>query len=387
MKLDATALLLAKKTAEKIKTKIDRGVKEGSLKIKHTARKHICGDENLSIRKHLEETRKSPPVVKLVDKLSFTCGVLWLCVTEWWVLLYPETFGKFYSFSISGFIALRYYMYRKEKYTYFLYDMCYFVDFMCILQVWAMPSSWHHKLDVLIPESLRGRAAHALFLTNFSLVTGPLAWAIPLWRNSLVFHSLDKVTSVFIHFLPQLFVFCYRWFPHATGFNPTDPKAGLPPMGLNEWFVRPLCLYLVWQSLYLFITEFWYRKELDQDPEIQTSLRWLVIDSKNIMNKIVHQVCWRTGLLKPKENLDVQGVKTLLVFVAAQFIYTWITMIPVYLVYTYFHVHLAFLIYLFVTCAYNGACYYIEVFAERYQQQFTPGAKTHFSDEPPKKTN
>jgi hypothetical protein len=178
-------------------------------------------------------------------------------------------------------------------------------------------------------------------------------------------------------------------------------------MGLNEWFVKPLCLYLVWQFLYLFITgacplssdpiappadllrfcsEFWYRKELDEDPEIQTSLRWLVIDSKNVMNKIVHTVCWRTGILKPRQNLDVRGVKTLVVFTTAQFIYTAITMIPVYAVYTYFHVHCAFLVYLFGTCVYNGACYYIEVFAQRYQQQFTPsGAKTHFSDEPPKR--
>jgi hypothetical protein len=185
-KIDGTAERATKNLAavgKKIKRDIDRGVKEGSLKIKHTARKHICGDENLSIRAHIEETSKSPPVVKFVDKLSFTIGVLWLMVTEWWMLLYPETFGKFYSFSISAFIALRYYMYKKEKYQYFLYDMCYFVDFTCILQVWAMPSSWHTKLDVLIPESLRGRAAHAFFLINFSLVAGPLAWAIPLWRS------------------------------------------------------------------------------------------------------------------------------------------------------------------------------------------------------------
>jgi hypothetical protein len=34
--------------------------------------------------------------------------------------------------------------------------------------------------------------------------TGPLASAIITWRNSLVFHSLDKVTSLFIHMYPPL---------------------------------------------------------------------------------------------------------------------------------------------------------------------------------------
>lgn len=34
---------------------------------------------------------------------------------------------------------------------------------------------------------------------HFLFSSGPLASAIITWRNSLVFHSLDKVTSLFIH--------------------------------------------------------------------------------------------------------------------------------------------------------------------------------------------
>lgn len=34
-----------------------------------------------------------------------------------------------------------------------------------------------------------------------------------LWRNSLVFHSLDKITSLFIHLLPGLITFLWRWYP------------------------------------------------------------------------------------------------------------------------------------------------------------------------------
>ena len=32
-----------------------------------------------------------------------------------------------------------------------------------------------------------------LLLINFAHTMGPLSVAIPTWRNSLVFHSLDKV--------------------------------------------------------------------------------------------------------------------------------------------------------------------------------------------------
>lgn len=31
------------------------------------------------------------------------------------------------------------------------------------------------------------------------------------WRNSFVFHSLDKVTSVFIHSFPALLTYVHRW--------------------------------------------------------------------------------------------------------------------------------------------------------------------------------
>lgn len=41
-----------------------------------------------------------------------------------------------------------------------------------------------------------GCACAAVFLQ------GPLAWAIIVWRCSLVFSSLDKIVSVLIHLLP-----------------------------------------------------------------------------------------------------------------------------------------------------------------------------------------
>jgi hypothetical protein len=40
---------------------------------------------------------------------------------------------------------------------------------------------------------------------------GPLCWSIPLFRNSLILHSLDQLTSVMIHLLPSLAVWALRW--------------------------------------------------------------------------------------------------------------------------------------------------------------------------------
>ena len=35
--------------------------------------------------------------------------------------------------------------------------------------------------------------------------------AVIIWKNSLVFHSFDKITSLFIHLIPPMLTWCVRW--------------------------------------------------------------------------------------------------------------------------------------------------------------------------------
>ena len=39
-------------------------------------------------------------------------------------------------------------------------------------------------------------------MVMFGIANGPLALATYIFRNSLVFHDVDKMTSVYIHVLP-----------------------------------------------------------------------------------------------------------------------------------------------------------------------------------------
>ena len=45
---------------------------------------------------------------------------------------------------------------------------------------------------------------------NYVLCLGTLGSAIVMWQNSLVFHSLDKLTSFFLHFFPPLHLHLFR---------------------------------------------------------------------------------------------------------------------------------------------------------------------------------
>lgn len=132
-----------------------------------------------------------------------------------------------------------------------LSDFCYFANCMCILYVLLF---W-------------GNAR--FFFVIFTLCNGPLAWAIVAWRNSLVFHSLDKVTTVFIHGFPPLFTYCHRWLEHRTHSIDCSEAPNDCGSGYSAVYGVPLLAYLLWQALYVFKTDVADKRKLKQDTSIQ----------------------------------------------------------------------------------------------------------------------
>lgn len=78
-------------------------------------------------------------------------------------------------------LPLRAYHYKKRSWHYFLFDLCYYATILNFIYMWFFPSNT------------------ALFMACYSLSHGSLASAVITWRNSLVFHDTDKVTSLFVH--------------------------------------------------------------------------------------------------------------------------------------------------------------------------------------------
>ena len=69
-------------------------------------------------------------------------------------------------------------------------DFCYFVNISVLLQ------------SLLCSASTDSAFGTAWLKTNFMLSHGPISFAILAWQNSIVFHSLDKMTSFYIHIMP-----------------------------------------------------------------------------------------------------------------------------------------------------------------------------------------
>ena len=91
-----------------------------------------------------------------------------------------------YTVQAAFLLPLRVYKYKKRSWHYFLFDLCYYCNILNFVYIWLIPSS------------------PAMFVACYCLAHGSLASAVITWRNSLVFHDFDKVTSLFIHIYPPI---------------------------------------------------------------------------------------------------------------------------------------------------------------------------------------
>ncbi|CAD7964419.1 unnamed protein product [Amoebophrya sp. A25] len=157
-------------------------------------------DVDLELKKVLKEPGAA--FSKRKDKAVFFCAVMGMLFLTFlvfgdykWLYFYVWTAGYFVL------VPWRFYDYWVTKWMFFYVDFCYFANAILLLYVWVFPD---------VPE---------LFIISFCCscqqVTG-----IPLYRNSLVFHSLQKLISLYLHFCPFLVVFMIRHYPLQLEYGP-----------------------------------------------------------------------------------------------------------------------------------------------------------------------
>lgn len=169
--------------------------------------------------------------------------------------------------------------------------------------------------------------------------------AVVLWQNSIVFHSLDKVTSSYIHILPSLVTYCIRWHPS------TDTERGLAAkevLSYTDAFLYPMMVYMSWQLGYLAKTEWYDREKLDNDAAISTSFRYLQKLYKNTALYTVASYFGPTFLLP--------------MFVLLQLAFTLATALPTLWMYQSNTLHAVYIGFIFAASIWNAANYYVYKF-------------------------
>ncbi|KAG4416826.1 hypothetical protein IFR04_010022 [Cadophora malorum] len=278
------------------------------------------------------------------EKVSFICGVLNVLISGYLIGGYPQLFHHWYTAQLLYFMPIRYYTYHKRGYHYFLADLCYFVNFMCVLTIWFFPNS------------------KRLFISTYCLAFGNNAIAIAMWRNSMVFHSFDKVTSLFIHIMPCVTLHCLVHlispahqqdrFPAIWTIKTSPPgsKTHYGLLAMTLWSTIP---YAVWQLSYHFLITVRRREKIAAGRP--TSFTWLRKSySKAWIGKLV---------LSLPDSLQEPA------FMLIQYSYAVATMLPCPLWFWYRYASATFLMAVFCWSVYNGATYYIDVFGKRFQNE------------------
>ncbi|EGO60756.1 hypothetical protein NEUTE1DRAFT_144114 [Neurospora tetrasperma FGSC 2508] len=284
-------------------------------------------------------------VITLREKVAFIFGVMNIFISGYLIGAFPEWFHIWYTVQILYFMPIRFYRYHKQGYHYFLADLCYFVNFLLLLSLWVFPGS------------------KRLFTAVYCLAYGNNAIAIIMWRNSLVFHSLDKVTSLFIHIMPCATLHCIvhlldpaeqrKRFPSIWTIKtspPGSPTAYANVISMLAWSTIP---YAIWQLAYYFFITVRRRDKIAAGRP--TSFTWLRKSySKNWLGK---------AILNLPDSLQEPA------FMLIQYTYAVLTMLPCPLWFYYRWLSAVFLMGVFTWSVYNGSTYYIDVFGKRFQKE------------------
>jgi hypothetical protein len=195
------------------------------------------------------------------------------------------------------------------------------------------------------------------------LSNGPVAMAIYAWRNALVFHSLDKMTSIAIHIMPLLTTFCVRWlsFEESNSCMPSYPlfaskTASSIDIGLVMPILYSIAAYLFWQIVYYYYI-FVRKAENVYSGSHATSFTFLLADYMKHKND-----SFLLGLFKktsPKYHPFL--------FMLLNLGYAVATIIPMVLMYRYYYLHVTYVLTMTMVSIFNGADYYMEVFSRKYR--------------------
>eukprot|EP00928_Gymnodinium_smaydae_P089272 TRINITY_DN73261_c0_g1_i1.p1 TRINITY_DN73261_c0_g1~~TRINITY_DN73261_c0_g1_i1.p1 ORF type:complete len:423 (-),score=86.22 TRINITY_DN73261_c0_g1_i1:222-1490(-) len=148
-------------------------------------------------------------------------GVCNMLLTVVIALRLPQFFWVWHVAKTLFLLSWRYVRFKRMNCELYLLDFCYFVSYLTTLGCF-----WALARHVVFGHGV-GPWDAELFKIGFTFANGVLAWSVIIFRNSLVFHEVDHLTSVFIHLSPAILFWCMRW---GAGFGPALIESRWPDM-------------------------------------------------------------------------------------------------------------------------------------------------------------
>lgn len=264
--------------------------------------------------------------MKYRDKLVFMSTCMNVGFGSFLLGRYPCYFYYYYMLYALTLIPLRFVNYRLQNWHYFMLDFCYYANFTTISYLYLYPQN------------------ELLFNIASAFSFGPLLIAVPLFTNSFVPHSIDKITSLVIHILPGLALWGLQT-GECPGFN-------MKVYALTDFYLYASASYFVWLFVYyLIIFGLTYERCLRKGN--LTMYQYAMEDHSTL----TYKYCGLLGeRFRPFMFLSQHALSNLVLFCIA------FVLILNYWVLT------AAMVFVISWSAWNGATYYIDLFARRYEK-------------------
>ncbi|KAI3772785.1 hypothetical protein L6452_03978 [Arctium lappa] len=316
--------------------RVKQRFKDRSKRVQQTKEKtkEILSKHAVKIAKHAEEHES------FITKVTHFLGVFAYGGFCFILGARPQDVRYIYCLFYITFVPLRWIYYRYKKWHYYLLDFCYYANTIFLIMLLFFPRN------------------QKLFMVTFSFAEGPLAWALIVWRCSLVFSSVDKLVSVLIHLLPGVVFFTICWWDPAY-FKAMHPEGTEQEVSWRQvesksflctWlFTVPLIAYVLWQVLYFLIVNVLRRQRLLKDPEVMTSYRGLSKKAQKANN-----IWWQLSGILGDQNRPFMYILLQAIFTVATMALT----VPIFLSY---ELHLTFQILKVSAAVWNGGNFLLEV--------------------------
>lgn len=110
----------------------------------------------------------------------------------------------------------------------------------------------------------------------FFYANGCLSVAVGAFRNQMVFHNLDNMSSLMLHVFPMLSMWNMRWYtmPYEATKPEKDRRFLSPDESFDstKFFLVPFLFYLAWVSVY-FMIHFVFAKDRIVERNYETMFR------------------------------------------------------------------------------------------------------------------
>jgi len=279
-----------------------------------------------------------------LSRISFCLGSLNVMATTFVLAKLPEWLWVMYG--IKCLILIPAWFVRMSKIysgALFILDFCWVVNICFGAYMIA-------SLFGAVPHGFRRSA----FLAFYSCALGPLGWASIALKNGLIYHSVEKIASVFIHVTPTLVAWTLVAYPEevSAAWPGRFPGAAeLRAVTALEVYLHGVAAYLAWLVLH----GLWLLSVGVNCPEKGHNTVFADLYSKHELGQAFERM---TGFKAVRCHaalyLAIHCFAVCVMFGSAAACFK------------LWELHLVFALLLVVAAAWNGASYYEYIFAHKY---------------------